>query len=296
MRKFGLLLMGLMLAPGARGEVSVVTDGAGSFRGILHMYDTTAPEATRWKVFRTVPARLALNGDGDLFGDGPPDITLNPVTGLPEVVWSLADGSDTEIAFARFDGIQWTGLALFSSSSPLLSELPREEIQRVTQNEQDDLDPRLDVGTDGFRRLTWWRISPSPHVLYTEAVSGATVFPDAAVLSDSDVESSYPDIGSREGEVFVAVESIEAGTKLVVVIQGLSSDFTYFLEDQRDTEPFAKIRIAVSLAVAPAGLDLQMIRAIPILEWIESPSLRARSRYRPPDRIWEEPVLEEVSE
>jgi len=287
-------LFGGILASTSLAEVSIITDGTGNYRGILYLYETSAKETTSWQVFRPVADHLALNRDGNLHGDGIPDITLNPQTGLPEVVWSFHDGSDLEIAHAVFDGSQWINLGIIPQNPQVPVELPRQDINLITLNALDDFNPKLDIGTDGVRRLAWWKNFPATQVLYTERFPDAIVWPAARVLSQPGGESSYPDIGSRDGEIFVAIERIEAGMKLLVVIQGPSIDFTSFFE-QRDTEPFGRFQITVSLSVESAGLNLQLNREQPFLEWRESPGLRGRSRYRPPDHVWDEPVLEEIS-
>src|SRR5262245_10831790 len=91
-----------------RAEVAVIRTGGGVL-ATLEIFSIGAPQRNTWTPVRAaVDPALLLNPDGDAYADGPPSIVTNPLTRLPEAVWSYWDGAHYQIAWSRFDGRVWS--------------------------------------------------------------------------------------------------------------------------------------------------------------------------------------------
>lgn len=79
-----------------------------------------------------------LNPAGDARGDGRPDVAIDPVTGWPLVTWAYWAGADYDIAFSEWEGEDWT------------------EIDFITSDIENQLDPRSHIDDAGRVRTVWW--------------------------------------------------------------------------------------------------------------------------------------------
>src|SRR5262245_39949725 len=100
----GGLLLGSALA--ARAEVSVVTDRQGIYK-MVRLQES--PRHGVWAPVRYGGQRIALNPDGDAFGDLTPTVAENPVAPhYPWVVWSRLNNTHYDLAWSCWtENQQW---------------------------------------------------------------------------------------------------------------------------------------------------------------------------------------------
>lgn len=185
------------------GEVSVVLDDGqpGSLpSGVLSVVDEPGPWPHRWTPVRShVNLEFMLNVGGDGRGDGEPDFDLNLAAGSAEVVWAFWDGADFEIAHSRWSGEEW--------STPVF----------LTNNEVDDLDPRLVVTELGGLKVTWWRGGAESSVLLAERAGSVGAFGPETVVSDGDGSCQASTVAIAGDTTFVSYEGVEGSLKTVTV-------------------------------------------------------------------------------
>ena len=97
--------------------------------------------------FADSPTRSVLNPDGDLNGDGRPDVALHPGTRVPLVVWSRNSPSGFDVVLSRFENGAWT-------------------VPEVVVDVADDaLDPRVAIDSaTGDVHLVYWIGGADPRI------------------------------------------------------------------------------------------------------------------------------------
>ncbi len=245
----------------ARGEVRVCVTDPGQKRvsAVIEMRALDAGASGIWSpVTATDDFALLLNPGGEAHGDGPPSIRMNPVTQLPEAVWTLRSGRDAEIVWSRFDGTAWT--------SPVA----------LTFGIGRSLDPKLWIDAGGNRRVAFWRRGHpgEPDGLF------ATALPDAETqwwvpqrISLEGVATRHPDIRTYPsyGTFLVAEEETPEGLTISVFSLPAADGST---PPQRDSDPWGRQRIHLAGASA-AGLDVQLVARpgsggqVPQIQWVE---------------------------
>jgi hypothetical protein len=79
-----------------------------------------------------------LNPGGETRGDGRPDVAIDPTTGWPLVSWAYWAGTDYDIAYAEWEGLDWS------------------EVDFITSSVENQLDPRSHIDEAGRVRTVWW--------------------------------------------------------------------------------------------------------------------------------------------
>src|SRR5262245_38229406 len=129
--------LALTSAP-ARSELYAETDRDGRFVR-LHTAVARGAEGRVWDSLGAAPrAGLVLNADGDLRGDGKPDVAINPLTGQPRVVWAMREDGDFDIVSSEFDGVSWSEPVKIRAAAGIA-----------------DLDPKIAFRRDGIAVVTW---------------------------------------------------------------------------------------------------------------------------------------------
>ena len=121
--------------------------------------------------------RLVLNPNGDLQGDGQPDVSVNPVTGIPLAVWSSGTAANREIVASTFDGTSW--------SRPI-------PIHPLTRGVE--LDPKIAFTPGGIAVVAWWVTGRSPVVRLAFNLPNESSWIDGGVLTELGQRASHPSI------------------------------------------------------------------------------------------------------
>ena len=175
--------------PGARGVFIADRQAAGG------------EDPGAWPVWRPLRdhlrAELHLNRDGEFNGDGPPAFALDPDTGFAIVVWAWFDGGDFEVVLSSWDGKVWR------------------PFEWLTDNQVDDLDPRVEVGADGRRMVTWWRANRSvdrlDEVWYREHQPALDIWSEPEQVSPPVEQGRHPDVAHHiDGSVHVVFQAGDA--------------------------------------------------------------------------------------
>ena len=115
--KLSLVASGLaivLLAGSVGAEVGVPVDTELSSKGglyqILMLSDDPDPYLGFWVDVTAshTPSRIALNTDGDVNGDGPPSVLMNPFSGLPTVAWARNSASGFDVVVSHFAAGAWS--------------------------------------------------------------------------------------------------------------------------------------------------------------------------------------------
>jgi len=159
--KLSLVASGLatvLLAGSVGAEVGVPIDTELSVRGglyqILMLSDDPDPYLGFWVdvTASQTPSRIALNTDGDVNGDGPPSVLMNPFSGLPTVAWARNSTSGFDVVVSHFEAGAWS--------------VP----EVVAGGTDDELDPHLVLDPfDGTVHLFYWIDAATPVVMYRHA-------------------------------------------------------------------------------------------------------------------------------
>ena len=129
----------------------------------------------------------------------PPDSEVNPQTGEIETVYSVLDGSDTDIKHSIDPG----------KGEPIL-------VATLTTAAEDDLSPRLAIPASGDTWVVWWRDAATDQVLVRKHAYGGSWAAEKLVSSEDD-GSRHPEIVDDGSNPWVILESDDTGGTSVVV-------------------------------------------------------------------------------
>lgn len=276
----------LIAAPaGARAEVAVFRDGNGGVAGVLQMFEIDEGVKGIWVPVRTTgdPA-LVLNPQGDAYRDGSPSLATNPVTQMPEAVWSYWDGAHYQIAWSRFDGQTWSMVQ--TASGP--------DYEFLTSDNRQNFDPKIWIDAAGNRRVTWWRRGTSSvdDVVVSTLPAGETQWWVPQRLSLEGVPSRRPDIRTfSQFGTFVVAEEDNGGILSAVVFDSpLLNGHT----PQRGSDPWGRTVVSATSTTAPLAPAIYALASpgtgVPAISWRVGSSL-ATSVYDTEAFSWSSPVL-----
>lgn len=204
---FVLLLWGVV--PVTAGVVAE-TDRSGAYVRTLVFARSSIKNPKIWNVKRARTGFIALNAGGDTVGDMYPQILEDASAGLrPWVVWSRYNGSDYDLAWARWvdDRTQWSSVSMLETSPAL----------------GDDLDPSLTFDLDERPNLAWWSDDLGTGKIYFSMYVGDT-WSGRFLVSDASVDSRYPTITvNPEGSIdveYLTPQGIE--TRTLFISKGVS--------------------------------------------------------------------------
>ena len=181
----------------ALAEVSVIADSHGRPVRTLVVGESRGAQRLYWSpVRRGVDSRFLLNPGGDRMGDGAPIVGVQPGTRQPWVIWAAGDGHDLEIAFATWSQDRWDG--------------PR-RVDR-SDNNFDDLNPRLAFDSHGRPVVAWWRKEPVPRIYLSVYRDGAWAVPLA--ISDATIPSWLPSVRIQGSQAVVTFHTSRGQTVL----------------------------------------------------------------------------------
>ena len=265
-------------------EVAVIPGGANGVSAVLEMHDRDLSPLRYWTpVRRGGPRPAYLNPEGDLYHDGPPSIVVNPVTGLPEAVWSYWDGSFYQVAWSRFNGVAWTMI-----STPLGLDY-----QYLTADERQNFDPKLWIDQVGNRRVVWWRRSTNEpdDVVVAVLPAGETQWWAPQRVSRAGVPTRRGDIRTFPlyGTFIVAEEDVAGNLSLVIFDSPLLDGHV----PQRGSDPWGRTLLrssGPSTSLFPEIFARPTVTEgdLPVVTWKEG-NLMAVSVYDAEARLWAEP-------
>lgn len=132
-----------------------------------------------------------LNPGGQARGDGRPDVAIDPSTGWPFVSWSYWAGTDYDIAYAEWEGEDWS------------------EIQFITSDIENQQDPRSHIDVNGTIRTVWWEAVQSGKIYLAVREPGHALWGAAQLIQSS---GRRPSIVPDGDDLLVAFE--EDGPRL----------------------------------------------------------------------------------
>ena len=182
-----LAVLAVLVAGVADAEVSVDGFGEAVSTVVLGSVVDDPNPIGIWLKVRTTDK--ALNIDGDLRGDQPPDIAWM-ASSWPVVVWAYNSGSDFDVAYSEWDGTDWTTIEFLTSA---------------VENERD---PSVFVETDGQVHVAWGTQSKKIYLVTRQAESPVW---DAPILITTGSEAGWqPSVAFFDGNLFVAYASYSA--------------------------------------------------------------------------------------
>lgn len=179
----GLLLT---LTPGVvRAEVSVQLDAQGRVRRVVYVTRGSGPDAVIWGQMRgRIPLDVMLNPLGDTFGDLAPSISVNPVTGMPMVVWPQNVGNQKRLVYSTFVNKAWT--------APV-------QIVRPDLMGSDQIEPRLVMDRKGVPYLFFTEAASPARILFLTMARGRWTRP--LLVSDAEVDSRTPAVSLEDSDL-----------------------------------------------------------------------------------------------
>lgn len=127
-----------------------------------------------------------LNPGGEARGDGRPDVAIDPTTGWPLVSWAYWAGTDFDIAFAEWQGEDWS------------------EIEFITSSIENQLDPRSHIDNAGRVRSVWWEQVQAGKLYLAVREPGATLWTTPQLIQQS---GRRPSVVPDGGDLLVAFEA-----------------------------------------------------------------------------------------
>lgn len=223
--RFALLVPGLLMcvlhrAP-MRAEVSAGISASGTLRYVVtsRIVDPDPVLRRSWQVLRLDPVVEPLNPEGDLRGDGPPDLALHPGNGWPAFVWSGTDGTSHGIAFSEWAGSTWA------------------PVEQLTSGPQ-DLDPRVFIEVDQTIHVTWWSEGPAARVWMISRPAGSSEWSLPVAVSSEGEAGRRPSVAVSGGSLYVAYErpSQQPGVSQEVVVSRRNPDGSFTAEVVAETQ------------------------------------------------------------
>jgi hypothetical protein len=123
--------------------------------------------------------------------------------------------------------------------------------------------------------VVWGGTDLVPAVWYRELDLATGEIGAATMLNDPLIPTSNPAMLVALDRIFVGVEQEESGLKLVVVIQAADIDRI----SQRDSEPFRRRVVTMTLSVGRIGLQLFIQAGTARALWLENPDEIGYSDY-----------------
>lgn len=156
----------------------------------------------------TVCIALAISGAARAVETEPPDVAVNPVTGLVETVdvW-IRDGEDTEVRHTVHLNERKQINALISTASA------------------DDLGPRIAIDVAGDTMVVWWRagMAGNPSQVFVRTLDldpfdpSGSQWSDEALVSGSRDNAFGPELTYFKGEMWTSYETTVPGLTGIVV-------------------------------------------------------------------------------
>ena len=280
----GLLAVAAFTVTDLRAEVTVIRDSSGGLIGTLQMFEIGTGGGNIWSPVRTsADPALLLNPDGDLYGDGPPSVVMNPVSHMPEAVWSYWDGTHFQIAWSRFDGTAWSMVQ--TAAGP--------DFEYLTSGDRQNFDPKFWIDGAGNRRVAWWRdsLASVDEVVVAVLPAGETQWWTPQRISTDGVPARRPDIRtfSRFGTFIVAEESNAGALSAVVYDSPLLTGHT----PQRGSDPWGRTVVLNTSTVRPLSAAIYSVTSsggsVPLIAW-RVDSLLATSLFDEESLTWSSPV------
>ena len=196
----------------------------------------------------------------------PPDLRINSVSGLIEIVEATWSGSNFNVRYT-----QATSDGEFRSSQP------------ITSNAANDLDPRIASAPSGDAVVVWWRDLKVDAVVYRKRSQATGAWSPERTVGRITESGSHPRIACFGVEPWVAYQ-----------IQGSKSRSVGVQIIDDDPEPFRSIIATTSYN---GDLEIQIDAELDHLwvTWIDSASHVGFSEYDSEAKLWAVPKFEPFS-
>jgi len=200
------------------------------------------------------------------FSADPPDLKINPASGLIEVVDAAWSGSNYNVRFSQ----------VTDGGDPIGSSF-------LTTNASNDLDPRIASAPNGATVVVWWRDVKVDMVVYRLRSTATGAFGPERTVGRSTESNSRPRVVYSGGTPCVAYQ-IQNKTSRSVGAE--------LIDD--DPEPFRSIIATTSYS---GDLDIQVEAEMNHLwvTWIDTGSQVGYSEYDAVHGLWAVPIFEPFS-
>ena len=152
----------------------------------------------------TFPA-LGLLWLGFVAASDPPDSEINPQSGYVEIVDTVSESSNGNIRRAVDTG----------PGQP-------NEVEIITTDATDDLDPKVTITDNGDTWVVWWRDKATDEVLLVRHDYSVVAWSSEELVSTSNESSSAPAIVNDGTEVWIAYEYISGSDTGIAVAGGVN--------------------------------------------------------------------------
>jgi hypothetical protein len=193
----------------------------------------------------------------------PPDICMNPISGLIETVDATWSGTNYNV---RSMQVTPTGEQLSATA--------------LSSNDANDVDPRVAVAPDGDVVVVWWRDLATDAVIYKKRPVGSEVWGEEHTVGAAYESNSRPRLAFAKGTAWVAYQ-IQNPKNRSIGCQ--------IIDD--DPEPFRSLIVTTSY---PGLLELQLKSESDHLwvTWVDTGLRVGYSEYDPSKLTWTVPVFE----
>jgi hypothetical protein len=249
-----VLALALLLLVGLPSFAEVAAEPMDGDVGILILGIIEGPDPIPqviWEPIRDVDPALILNGDGGPRGDGRPDVAMDPLIGVPHVVWAYRnEGADFDIAHSFWEQDHWS------------------DIEFLTFNTIDQLDPRIYV-TDLAAYAVWWE-APSGTLWFSKRPRmGVWSAPEQVVSSQT---ASRPSVIYWEGQLLFAAERGDGASREI------------FLSTRLGPSSYVSESVAFLMSAQSLNAILHGEKQKLWVDWCQSPTVCAYSIYE--DGVW----------
>ena len=226
----GAVALFLLTCSEARAEVSIDRSGGAGGHAALSMALRGHEGPSPWgRVRQQVPSSWLLNPDGDVRGDGRPEMTALPATGNPQVVWAARAGDGFDIVHSEWGGRAWTTPEIVAGGAA------------------DQRGPAIAARDDGALAVTWWEDDGVFRQVFVRRRDAQGTWLPAEPVSAADRTARWPAVAFDGGDLWVGWER-EAGPGAREIVVALES------------QGWNPVMIGETSHVAPDGsLDAQLV-------------------------------------
>lgn len=172
-----------------------------------------------------------LNPEGQLRGDGRPDVAVDPQNGYPAAVWSYSTGLGLDLALSAWTYREETTPTSFEALTGPVTYTAWGPTELISERLQHELDPRIHIDEAGTVFVVWWEEGAQEGVYLTARQAGAQWREPRRVVPSG----RRPSVLAWHGTLLVACELESSAQGQEVVVR--SSVAQFVIGGTNRTEP-----------------------------------------------------------
>jgi len=214
----------------------------------------------------TASVLIAVVATGALGATEPPDLEQNQVTGYVESV-DIAPLSGNRVRHVEDQGPTGSRTATLISTAAGSS-------------------PRIAIKSNGDSWVVWWRNTSTDEIRYSFYDVSASTWRSEAVISESDEDSSYPELAHEGSTTWVVFEADDGSGETTIAVSSIIDS----------PEPFgARVAIASTDFSGELDVQIQVYSGHLWVTWVDSSSEVGWSEYDHNSETWDSPEYEDYT-